>query len=499
MTKRFELDSSMDDEELATAIEEAILAREEEDATTTTTTNDTMLCCDELHLNCIDINLDVATAVTRLILSSKSRGGGGWKSIELEECTGRVDFIMSVIMTHAIVRRVKVTTFGLDRLDETTLFAIAVGMQQLRQRHHHHNSDERTTTINNTSSMSELILSATLTEDDAQILAEGIAKTTTLRRLCLLDSNLDQQAAETLASQGFQYNTSLHEFGLVACGQSDEWLETLLQSFRDHPCLERLDLRCLGMVSGNLAPVASLLEHKTCGLTSIDLSFKGGCVDVPLDLTQFATALQNRNVQGLSMKLQHLHLCSLLLTDDDMDCVMDACIQASSTLETLNLSLNKITDVGIVHSIAPKIANNELRLKNIYLDGNAFHKNGASALRDALKTNTNVEKIRIPTQYEEIQHELDYYGRLNRGGRRLVFVRGKEHDGNRIHCHDNVQQSNSNTRVLSAALQLQPICIPIALWSFVLGRANRLNFENMAYQVDVIYCLLRNGPLMFPV
>ena len=456
MTKRLELDSYMDEEELTTAIQE--FQNDDHDAGNS---------CDHLHLNCVDINLNVAREITTLLRSRS------WGSIELEECTGRVDFIMTVIMTQAVVGTVKVTTFGLDRLDEATLFAMAVGM---------------TSSI----CLEELILSATLTQDDAQILAEGIAKATTLRRLCLRDNTLDQPAAEILANVGLQSNTTLHEFGLVGCGQCDDWLGTLLHSFSDHPSLRHLDLRCLG--SGDLEPVASLLERKRCGLTSIDLSFKGGSVETPLDLSSFTTALQNRKAQGLSMSLQHLHLCSLLLTDEDVDCVIDACVLAASSLETLNLSLNKLTNIGIIRKIAPKIANNELRLKNLYLDGNPFHKEGSLALLEAIRTNVDIEKIRVSTEHEDIQKQLDYYGYLNRGGRRLVLVRGKQTDAS-------PELNNDRNLILE---EIHPTlhkqyCIPTGLWSSVLGRVNRLDFENTAHQEDVLYCLLRNGPLLFPV
>ena len=433
----------------------------------------------------------------------------------MEECTGHIDFVVTVIMTQTHVHTVKITTFGLERLDRATLFAIAVGMQQEQQRGRRQSGStvteeqqeecarqQKTTTyepeaLGPSGCLSELIMSVTLSEDDATILAEGLAMTRTLRRLSLFDCTLDRPAALALARHGLEQNSSLLELGLVACGQSEAWLTTVLLSLQGHPTLDRLDLRCLGVTG--LGPLSDLVENKMHGLVSLDLSFKGGCVDIPLDMSLLSTALRRRSNLGLGMSLQQLHLCSLLLTDDDIENVMEACVAASVSLRTLSLSLNKISDQGVVRYIAPTIRNNGTQLQRLYLDGNPFQDVGASALLESITTNVSLEKVRIPrTQQqqraapssevmEDMQRQLDYYGCLNRGGRRLVCVRqrrcgqGESEDG---------QQAEQKER---------PISIPVGLWADVLGRINRVNFETSTGHIDAMYCLLRHGPLLFPV
>ena len=97
----------MDEEELTTAIQE--FQNDDHDAGNS---------CDHLHLNCVDINLNVAREITTLLRSRS------WGSIELEECTGRVDFIMTVIMTQAVVGTVKVTTSICIEKDKSARAAI---------------------------------------------------------------------------------------------------------------------------------------------------------------------------------------------------------------------------------------------------------------------------------------------------------------------------------------------------------------------------------------
>ena len=72
--------------------------------------------CNELYLNCIEIDLPVAAAITQLLRRQQERQERNpmkdnnncfsWKSIEIEECTGpMVGMLMTVICAHRMLKK----------------------------------------------------------------------------------------------------------------------------------------------------------------------------------------------------------------------------------------------------------------------------------------------------------------------------------------------------------------------------------------------------------
>ena len=385
--------------------------------------------CSELYLNCVHLDLEISSAIARLFHSSVS-----WKSIEMEECTGQVSVLLAMIMAQKVVK-LKVVSLSFGRLSEASLFALAVGMRS-------------------NTWLKSLTLTLTLTEEDAAIFSSGLTSSS-LKRLCMWDCRLDTPATQALA-QGIEAAASLKYFGLVACDQCDDRLEILTRALAHHPTLTSLDFRCL---ASGIAPVADLLRENH-NILDLDLSFRSG--SEAIHLPTLAAAVQNHP------SLLCLHLCGNLLTDDDVETILDC----TMSLQTLNLSLNSISDEGISR-VASYIATNQKGLQRLFLQTNPFTEVGARALLTAMATNTEIEELCIPNELADIQAQLNYYARLNQGGRRLVL-------GN---CS-----------------------VPLAMWPMIFERADRLEWDESQWdetlndvgRAEVVYCLL-HGTLFFPV
>ena len=162
----------------------------------------------------------------------------------------------------------------------------------------------------------------------------------------------------------------------------------------------------------------------------------------------------------------------------------------SSQLQELNLFGNRITDAGVVQVLLNKLPLLH-HLESLWLGHNSLTATSAKLLAEAMHTNYNLMDVNLRTlaimgrnndnysvqeeMMDACQDELDYYCRLNRGGRRIF--------------------GSSNE-------------IPLGLWPLVLERANRVslgastgntdtgNQNKTSHAADVVYCLL-HGPMLF--
>jgi hypothetical protein len=411
MARKLELDSSM-----------GILEMQEEIAA--------FPDCNELYLNCVDLDLEACSLISKLAVSRRS-----WKSIELEECTGEgVGYLLGVLLMQR-VERVKLTSLSFGEFGEASMFAIAMALK-------------------NNIHLKDLVLTLTLEQAGAQIMKRGLTDSS-LERLCLWDCRMDIPTVEIL-SEGLQSVKQLNEFGLVACAQTDFGLHLIAQSFIDHPSVTRLDLRCL---ASSIDPIANLLEQNN-RLTSVDLSFRSG--NQSIDVPRLFEAVRNHP------SLRCLHLCGNYLTDDDVVDIMES----SLSLYTLNLSMNLISDVG-TQFISTFIGNNEGSLRRLLLENNPLTEVGAEALLRGISLNTELIELSLPHDFPDEQSRVNYYARLNQGGRRLV---------------------------------VKNVDLPPGLWPRVIERANKMEWDegewddrlNESGRADITYCLL-HGPIFFPI
>jgi hypothetical protein len=340
--------------------------------------------CDEIYLDCIDVDLPTAAAITQFLLHSDTQTM--WKSIEIEECTGEAfEALLAVIFT-CKVNKIKISAVALGPLSEQSMLTVALGMQSNQH-------------------LNKLILSMSLPVESATWLSKGLSNLAALRSFSLWDCTLTAPAAEIL-TQGLSRASTLQEFALVACGLCEDRLRTILGAFSESCFLRQLDLRCC--LASSLSPVVRLLERNS-SLQTLDLSFQSGSED-GLDVAILHDALRDHPT------LQNLHICRNYIGDAGFDSLLDA-IQTSTSLQLLNLSLNSIT---CVQNLADRLANNGLRIKRILLDGNPIQ--DPTPLVQTLSTNNStLETCQIPQHFEKEQLLLHYYTRLNRGGRRLVL------------------------------------------------------------------------------
>lgn len=342
--------------------------------------------CDEIYLNCIEVDLPTAAAITQFLLPHDTYTQRTWKSIEIEECTGEAfESLLAVVFT-CPVTKIKLSSVALGPLSEQCMLTVALGMQSNQH-------------------LNKLILSMSIPVESATWLSKGLSNLAGMRSFSLWDCTLTPQAAEIL-SQGLSRASTLQEFALVACGLCEDRLGTILGAFSKSSFLKQLDLRCC--LASSLAPVVRLLERNS-SLQTLDLSFQSGSED-GLDVDILHNALRDHPT------LENLHICRNYIGDSGFDSLLDA-VDASTSLRILNLSLNSITTV---QNLADRLANDGIRLRRILLDGNPIE--DPSPLVQVLATrNTTLESCQIPQHFEKEQQLLHYYTRLNRGGRRLVL------------------------------------------------------------------------------
>jgi hypothetical protein len=116
-------------------------------------------------------------------------------------------------------------------------------------------------------------------------------------------------------------------------------------------------------------------------------------------------------------------------------------------------------------------------LKTLWLGHNPFSAEAARALIPLMESNFTLQDVNIRSfdnpALEEIQSELEYYCRLNRGGRR-IFAKDKT-------------------------------TVPLSLWPLVMERAHTIHWGGVtsntltdvhSHAADAIYCLL-HGPAIF--
>lgn len=381
-----------------------------------------------LHLNLIQIPWQ------QIIVDTSKK----WKSLELVDCAVVDDAVTGLLQLDN--QRLYLSFHG--RMEQGLGQILGEGLRTTR-------------------SLLQLnVVSVVWTRSGTESFAQGLTSTRTLKELDLNSSTFEDDFVLEILSQGLEQNTTLSCVRLDRCNLRDRQLATLVNSLVGHRLLEELFLG--GNVCGQegMRAIADLLEQNR--LRTLGMSHCLPDEDLPLNILLDAFPLTS------SMKT--LHLASNNLQDEDMEPL--AAALRESAITTLDLKQNRITDQGMI-TLASNLSP---RLEKLWLLGNPIGPIGAEALLELLRTSHfELSDVRIPTYFgflrnaamQELQSQFQYYGRLNRGGRRLITC-------------------NSKT-------------VPLALWSLVLGRVSRLEWgrddEKLVGQADVIYFLL-HGPVL---
>ena len=296
----------------------------------------------------------------------------------------------------------------------------------------------------------------------------------------------------------------------------DDCLSDLLEQLKHHPTLEILTIHGMTCSSRAVQAMSSILLQP--GTRLVELGLKNNVTpEDQLDISSLWQALATNTT------LQRLHVVGNNLTNDAVEAlaqilfpttvptaisngdekhhaIHDGGMQnrqrLNSTLSSLNLTANQISDEGL-QSLAAGLArvnfptprprfdserSNQLRpdargLRQLNVQRNPFTIQGQQALIESLTTNVELERLDMDGTYHG---EKAYYLNLNRGGRRLLL-----------------EQNGGPPSEVGSASNGQ---VPLALWSHVLGRVNRLNFgrhpQQRTAQLDVLWHLLRNGPAL---
>ncbi len=464
--------------------------------------------CTELELKDVEFS---PTLVDSFIdfLPSKS-----WTSLTLRNCHGG-SIVNDVVWAICATTTTPITEFTLHQtessVDAMTFAAIAYGLKYAK--HWRHLS----------------LAVQTIDYEASNSIARALARNTWLSSLNLGGSVLSPAALNPL-SFGLRLNRTLNKLVLDGCSLEDDQIAIILQALQEHPSLKSLSIQQNACHDQGMGAIATLLHYNE--LEELNMSYlirkkklldsqsqvaeqeavmeeelkdekqepqkteksteESNCDDV--DATDESTQceetnsnqehgdeqnIQENEVQEVEQTqtvrnttLKSFQLAGNYLSDTFLDGLLGIFGQGSA-LEELNLFGNRISDYGL-RLILRKIPTLQ-RLKTLWLGQNIFSSHSAKEFIPLMKSNYSLHDVNIrsldDSEIESIQTTIDYYCRLNRGGRRVF---GKDQGA-----------------------------IPLALWPLILERARNIywgattsNAISHSHTADVVYCLL-HGPVLF--
>ena len=385
-----------------------------------------------------------------------------------------------------------------------------------------------------------LSITTRLTNDIMNVLCRSIARNTTLLELCLAGSTIDDPITSMGGfGFSLRLNRTLQSLNLDGCHLDDGHVALILNALLDHPQLKCLSLQQNSCHDSGMSAVAALLHQNQLQELDLSYLLRKKKEPKPVDDVpepepeekqdekdkeedskkeddegaveeskedvkdndegdeqDYDKKEEDRKVEAEKPKnddddsdddTERVRNTSLKILQIAGNNLNDAYIESligifgkDSQLTELNLFGNRITDRG-VSSIIKKIP--KLRkLKSLWLGHNQFTGESAKELLRMLEHNNFIlEDVTIRTMdsdpiKESIQEELDYYTKLNRGGRKILGEVETSHD------------------------------IPLSLWPYILQRTNHiywggsagnvLNTTTCSHAADTIFCLL-HGPVLF--
>jgi hypothetical protein len=465
--------------------------------------------CTELDIHDVEFDLEEADAFIQVLRSSKRT----WKIIRMGGCRGQS--VSDVVMA-CMSGITDISLFHWQQLSSpmsaATAFAISYGLKYA------------------TPALRELSLAIHLTQDHATMLAKALARNVHLETLNMSGSVIDPAA---VGSFGFamRLNRTLKSLLLDGCHLDDKHVALIVHALLEHPSLKRLSLQQNSCHDEGMGAIAAMLHHDQ--LEELDLSYlirkkkeakppspppepeeeekeeekekepdetkkeAGDAADETKDedgeeskeeatpaSTSTTTSTSGKDQEVDDPDTQRVHNTSLKILqlagnglNDNFILSLLGIFGETSALQELNLFGNRISDRG-VKMIVTKLSKLK-RLRNLWLGHNPFSSFASMELVEAMRTNFVLEEVTIRTMDNDpgkdaLQDTLDYYARLNRGGRKIFSA------------HEDT--------------------VPLALWPWVLERTSRiywggstgnvLDEQDMAHSADSIYCLLR-GPVLF--
>ncbi|KAL3931360.1 MAG: hypothetical protein SGBAC_011344 [Bacillariaceae sp.] len=384
--------------------------------------------------------------------------------------------------------------------------------------------------LNYSKSLVTLQLSGNLSGSETSNFAKAIARNVCLEELDLSDCIID---THSLGILGFalRINRTIRSIVLNGCYLEDENLAHLLSALQESPALKSLSVQRNYCHEHAMSMIASLLHYDD--IEELNMSYLlrkkreaqpevvGEAINepveqevetpkpVPSNESEEANKHTEDNIPSdpssgeaekenpieaettdpepeedepkpeseniaQNTSLKNLQLAANGLSDGFVESTLKM-FGKGSALEELNLFGNRMTDLSM-HRIITRLPDLK-QLKSLWVGHNNFTIAGYNALLLAMQRNFVLEELSITTlntdaQFETIQYKIDYFTRLNRGGRRIF---------------------GSDVSKL-----------PKSIWPLILERASRIKWDDaneddpkgVSYSADAIFCLLQGPALL---
>lgn len=471
--------------------------------------------CTELELKDIEFDPTLVSSFIDILPTTS------WTDLTLTNCHGG-SIVNDVIWAICASTNTPIQTFKLHQsmstVDSMTFAAIAFGLKYAK----------------NWRSLSLAV--RTIDYDASNVLARALARNTWLCSLNLGGSVISPAAIGSL-SFGLRLNQSLKSLVLDGCALEDDQIAVILQALQDHTSLRSLSIQQNACHDQGMGAIAALLHYNNLEELDMSYLIRKKKQPVPHPAEEQQTSAEeesksddqqvdesggnaddskeegdapessrkeeepathpdsvNMNEQQDSqdieahevtddadsqkvrnLTLKNFQLAGNYLSDTFVESVLGI-FGTGSALEELNLFGNRISDYGLrlILQKIPKLH----RLKTLWLAHNLFSAECAKEFIPVMKLNYTLQEVSIRSfdgnEMESIQSTIDYYCRLNRGGRRIFA-------------------SDSGT-------------IPLALWPLIMERAHHVFWgastsnistgTNHMHAADVLYSLL-HGPALF--
>mmetsp|Transcript_39343 Transcript_39343/g.82398 ORF Transcript_39343/g.82398 Transcript_39343/m.82398 type:complete len:521 (-) Transcript_39343:2577-4139(-) len=314
-----------------------------------------------------------------------------------------------------------------DRLATEQVEALALGLRS-----------------NTTLKLLGLSSSQIINADDFAILAKALRcgsfclKRLELRRIKLKDVQLETMMGDQSSSSSSSSSSQLMECENVPCPM---------------PALKFLELsfNCLR----DVAYLGKFLSHPGCNLRRLSLGNQGIVEGGRIDISSIATAIET------NQKLMVLELPGNGLADLDAILLANAIAKNCGVLETIDVTGNSISDIGIIRlAEAARDGNHYYKhhcdtvdstkgLRRLKVAGNPFGVDGSLALLEAVSENFNIIYLDTNDANRNVSSN-DYVQAVNK---KICF------------------QTALNRFGKSAIVSLEQPPLPLALWSFALNCA----------------------------
>lgn len=317
-------------------------------------------------------------------------------------------------------------------------------------------------------------------------------------------------------SEALSQNSAFASITLRQTSLDDESIAQLVQSARNNSTLTTLNLsrNYLGARKSNAAfagtqamdAIIDLLQSQTSNLQCLNLSHQYQVHPITATIAPVTEEEANKQIQHYQAAFGKALIAlstNTSLRDIDLSCnpgilsdsssvkALTSCLSANASLEHANVSGCGMAPESLRYLATECLPACGASLKSLVLFGSeptdvatnnscpnkptrsshdeTCYRNTASALEKGLSSNTTLENLgdlSCSEMFETIQHTLN----LNKGGRRAI-----------------VQSRNT--------FSSSPL--PLAAWSQLLARADRLDYASDETTPSVVFSLLRQGTILF--